>query len=103
MKEKYRGEFSAAFRRAIAKLELRERNLLRQHYLDELSLEDVASLYRVHRATAARWLSSARSGLLALTRQELAAALGLPAHEVDSLMRLLQSRLDFSAGVFLAS
>ncbi len=103
MKEKYRGEFSAAFRRAIAKLEQRDRNLLRQHYLDELSLEDLASLYRVHRATAARWLSSARSSLLLLTRQELGAALGLPAHEVESLMRLLQSRLDFSAGIFLAS
>lgn len=103
LKEKYRGEFSASFRRAIAKLELRDRNLLRQHYLDELSLEDLAELYRVHRATAARWLASARSSLLTLTRQELAAALGLPAHDVESLMKLLQSRLDFSAGVFLAS
>lgn len=102
LKERYRGEFSAAFRRAIAKLEQRDRNLLRQHYLDELSLEDLATLYRVHRSSAARWLASARSQLLVLTRQELAQALGLPAHDVDSLMRLLQSRLDFSAGVFLA-
>jgi RNA polymerase sigma-70 factor (ECF subfamily) len=102
LKERYRGEFSAAFRRAIQSLEVRERNLLRQHYLDELSLEELAGLYRVHRATAARWLAAARATLLERTRDQISEALGLNRLEVDSLMRLVQSRLDLSAGVFLS-
>jgi RNA polymerase sigma-70 factor len=103
LKERYRGEFSSAFRRAIQALEVRQRNMLRQHYLDELSLEELAALYKVHRATAARWLASARTTLLEKTRDQISQALGLNRLEVDSLMRLVQSRLDLSAGIFLSA
>jgi RNA polymerase sigma-70 factor (ECF subfamily) len=103
LKDRYRGQFSEAFRRAIQGLEVRQRNMLRQHYLDELSLEELASLYNVHRATAARWLAAARTALLEKTRDEISQALGLNRFEVDSLMRLVQSRLDFSAGIFLSA
>lgn len=103
LKERYRGELSAAFRQAIGSLEPRQRNLLRQHYLDELSLEEVAAMYRVHRATAARWLAAARAELLERTRDEICRSLKLESFEVDSLMRLVQSRLDLSAGIFLSA
>lgn len=102
LKEKFRGQCAAAFRAAIKTLEPRQRNLLRQHYLDELSLEDLAALYRVHRATVARWLAGARSDLLEKTRDQIRIGLGLQAHEVDSIVRLVNSRFDFSAGVFLS-
>jgi RNA polymerase sigma-70 factor (ECF subfamily) len=102
LKSRFSGQLSASFKRAITSLEARQRNLLRQHYLDELSLEDMAALYRVHRATAARWLADAKATLLARTRDDLAQAVGLPAMEIDSVMRLVQSRLDLSAGVFLS-
>jgi RNA polymerase sigma-70 factor (ECF subfamily) len=69
LKDRYRGACSAAFRTAITRLETRARNLLRQHYLDELSLEELAALYRVHRATVARWLAQARATLLEQTRE----------------------------------
>lgn len=103
LKEKYRGQCAAAFRQAIGALETRQRNLLRQHYLDELSLEDLSSLYRVHRATVARWLAAARTELLEKTREQIRIGLGLEAGEVDSIVRLVNSRFDFSAGVFLSS
>ncbi len=102
LKEKYRGQCAAAFRSAIKLLEPRQRNLLRQHYLDELSLEDLAALYRVHRATVARWLAAARGELLEKTRDAIRIGLGLKADEVDSIVRLVNSRFDFSAGVFLS-
>ncbi len=103
LKARFSGHLSASFRRAIAALEPRQHNLLRQHYLDELSLEDLAALYRVHRATAARWLADAKSTLLSRTREDLCQSVGLPPLEVDSVMRLVQSRLDLSAGVFLST
>jgi RNA polymerase sigma-70 factor (ECF subfamily) len=103
LKARFSGQVSAAFRRAITGLEPRQRNLLRQHYLDELSLEDVAVFYRVHRATAARWLADAKTALLERTRDDISQSAGLQRFEVDSVMRLVQSRLDLSAGVFLSA
>ena len=40
---------------AFAALESRERNLLRYALGDGLSVDAIGTLYRVHRATAARW------------------------------------------------
>lgn len=103
LKTKYAGQLSSAFRRGIGRLEPRQRNLLRQHYLDELTLADLAALYRVHRATVARWLADAKVALLEKTRDELCEALGLERPNAESVMRLVQSRLDLSAGVFLST
>jgi RNA polymerase sigma-70 factor (ECF subfamily) len=103
LKSRYSGQMSASFRRAIAALEPRQRNLLRQHYLDELTLADLAALYRVHRATVARWLADAKVALLEKTRDDLCVSAGLERQSAESVMRLVQSRLDLSAGVFLSA
>lgn len=103
LKSQYKGAFSAAFRAAIAELSPRERNLLRQHYLDTLTLEELATLYRVHRSTAVRWLASARAELLERTRREISRSLGLPISQIDTLIRVMQSRFDLSASMFLAT
>ncbi|MBX7096795.1 MAG: sigma-70 family RNA polymerase sigma factor [Myxococcaceae bacterium] len=101
LKAKYKGQFSEVFRFAIQSLTPRQRNLLRQHYLDDLSLEELGALYQVHRATAARWLLEARQQVMTTTRDEIGRRTGIPRMEVDSLMRVVQSRLDLSAGFFL--
>lgn len=103
LKAQYAGQLSLAFRKGIAGLEPRQRNLLRQHYLDELTLADLATLYRVHRATVARWLADAKVALLEKTRDHLCQSAGLERHSAESVMRLVQSRLDLSAGVFLST
>lgn len=89
-------EFRAAFEAAVGSLAVRERNLLRQHFLDGLSSDELAVLYRVHRATAFRWLTRARTRLLSRTRQELAARLSLRRSELDSIMQLVVSQLEVS-------
>jgi RNA polymerase sigma-70 factor (ECF subfamily) len=85
-----------AFKSAIGRLEDKDKNLLRYHYLDELSLEQVAGLYGVHRATAARWLAQARETLLESTRRELMRKLGVTEGECESLVRFVLSRFDGS-------
>ena len=82
----YIDEFRAALGRAMRSLPRRERSLLRQHYLDKMSLDAVAKAYRVHRATAARWLADAREAVLAKTKAELDAAIDLRPSEVDSVL-----------------
>jgi RNA polymerase sigma-70 factor len=60
LRAKYAAELKRAIHQAFADLEVRQRNLLRQHILDELTIDDLARLYRAHRATCARWVADAR-------------------------------------------
>jgi hypothetical protein len=69
----------------------RARNLLRQHVLDGLTIDELARLYRAHRATCARWLADARSELALHTRRHLVTA-SLPGDEVDSVLGCLIHR-----------
>ena len=96
LRPRLQAEFRAAFETALGSLETRERNLLRHHFLDGLSIDELAVLYRVHRATAFRWLARARERLLAQTRQALAARMELRRSELDSVMRLIDSQLEVS-------
>jgi RNA polymerase sigma-70 factor, ECF subfamily len=103
IKAKYRGEFEEAFKSAIASLDKRERNLLRHHYLDELTTEEIGRIYAVHRATVTRWLARIRTSLLVRTRQHLAEKLEIDRSEIESIMRLVQSRLHLSVRELLDS
>jgi RNA polymerase sigma-70 factor (ECF subfamily) len=96
LKRLYRAELAAAFREAVERLDDRARLLLRQHGLDGLSIDRLAAFHGVHRATAARWVQDARVEVLKGTRKILAERLRLHADEIDSVMRLVESRLDFS-------
>lgn len=102
LKARYGAAFRAAFADALAALTARQRNLLRQHYLDELTVDQLGALYRVHRATAARWVAAAREALFDDTRRRMIEALGLAPTEYDSLLRLLHSQLDLSIQRHLA-
>lgn len=96
LKARYGAAFRAAFAEAMAGLTARQRNLLRQHYLDELTVDQLGALYRVHRATAARWVAGAREALFDDTRRRMIDALGLAPADYESLVRLLHSQLDLS-------
>lgn len=103
LRSQYTAELKKAIREAFAALEVRQRNLLRQHILDELTIDDLARLYRVHRATCARWLADARADLGKQTRKRLMNALGMPTKEVDSLLRFLDSDIELSISRILMS
>ena len=103
MRTQYTGELKRAIREAFAALEVRQRNLLRQHILDELTIDDLARLYRVHRATCARWLADARADLGKNTRKRLIAALGVKSDDVDSVLRFLDSDIELSISRILMS
>src|SRR5262245_54970614 len=71
MRRSFQGEFRAAFQVALAALDARHRTVLRQHFLDGLSTEELGTAYRIHRVTAFRWLREARAELLKRLRAEL--------------------------------
>jgi RNA polymerase sigma-70 factor (ECF subfamily) len=98
LKATYRQEFKSAFATALAQLGDRERTLLRQQLLDGLNIDELGALYRVHRATAARWLEQARQRLVDETLATMRARLRVRPQELDSIMRLIRSQLDMSLG-----
>jgi RNA polymerase sigma-70 factor (ECF subfamily) len=85
-----------AMRAALRKLGERSRALLRYQLVDGFTVDRVGALYGVHRATAARWVSAARDELGDLIRAEIAAKLAIDVDEVDSIVRMVQSRVDVS-------
>jgi RNA polymerase sigma-70 factor, ECF subfamily len=101
LQRQYGAEFRAAFRHGFVSLTARERNLLRYHTLDGLGIDSLATLYGVHRATAARWLVRARSTLIKRLRGELQARLQLDRTQLDGMLALLQSKLELSLRMFL--
>jgi len=96
MKDRYRGELRTAITEAIALLATRERLLLKYHYIDGFSIDRIAAIYGIHRATAARWLGAAREALSAQTHHLLISRLGVTPSQLRSIARLVESQLDLS-------
>ena len=96
LREAYRPDVDAAMRKALAGLPAESRALLRYSLIDGWTVDRIAKLYGVHRATAARRGAAARDELGEAIRIELAARLAIPVDEVDSVVRLVQSRIDVS-------
>lgn len=97
LKLRFRAEFKASFAVALAALEPESRAALRQVYLDGLTLADVGRLYGWSVPTASRRLAAARAEVLKSTRVHLAQKLQLAPPDVDSLLRLIESRLSVDA------
>jgi RNA polymerase sigma-70 factor (ECF subfamily) len=95
-KRHYGDAFRTAFADAVASLEARDRNLLRLAILDGLGIDQLAAIFHVHRATAARQLKQARGDLVAATRDRMCRTLALSPSELDSVLRMIHSLTDVS-------
>jgi RNA polymerase sigma-70 factor (ECF subfamily) len=91
LRSRYRTVFAKAVADALADLDAAERNLLRLHFVEGLTIDGLAPIYQIHRTTAARRLAEARERLMAATRARLQAALGIGGRELDSLLALVRS------------
>ncbi|MGE0399183.1 MAG: RNA polymerase subunit sigma-70 [Kofleriaceae bacterium] len=96
LRREYRAQFERAFADALAVLRSKDRNLLYYHLVGGLGIDRIGALYKVHRVTAFRWLRDAREALVMRTRELLAERMHLAADELDSLLRLVQSRASVS-------
>jgi RNA polymerase sigma-70 factor (ECF subfamily) len=101
MRGAYGAEFTRALSESFQALTAQERTLLRQYFLDGLTIDVLAGLYRIHRATAARRVTAARTRLVDSVRAALARDLGLSDTGVDQVITL--SNLNESLGQLLRS
>jgi RNA polymerase sigma-70 factor (ECF subfamily) len=102
-RRKYHVEFKAAFEHALATLAVRDRNVLRHHFVDGLTVEAIGVLYGVHKTTAFRWLEAARTALAKRTRASFQQRVTAMPAEVDSILASLQSHIDLSLSRVLTS
>ena len=96
LRERYRDEVRDALAAAFAALAERQRNVLRQYYIDGLTIDQLAALYHVDRATTARWVIGARGAVLDGMRDRVRHVLGVSSDEVESILRLVRSDLELS-------
>jgi RNA polymerase sigma-70 factor (ECF subfamily) len=101
LKRTYGKAVGAAFEEATRALGPEDRNALRSYYGRGMTIDEIATAFGIHRATAARRVNGARDRLLAETRRRLTEKLALKSRELDSVFRLLESRLHLSVGRML--
>ncbi len=88
--------FQAALSAAVSGLSAQQRNVLRMHTVGGASIDEIGRAYRVHRATAARWLERARGRIYEQVRAELCLEQRLTHSEFDSLAQLIGAELSLS-------
>ena len=103
LKSRYRNACNEAIRAAFAELGAEERNMLRLHHLDGLTVDELAPLYGVHRSTVARRIARVRESILAETKRRLELVLGTDPGGVDSLIRMLRSGMEVTLDRLLRS
>ncbi|HXU06601.1 MAG TPA: sigma-70 family RNA polymerase sigma factor [Polyangia bacterium] len=96
LRNRYKTEFEAAVRDALAALPDRDRLLLRLTTVSGLSHEQIAAIYKVNQSTVTRWISHARAEVLEATERIVCGKLGVQRDEFMSLAGLLVSRIDLS-------
>ncbi|HEU0034400.1 MAG TPA: sigma factor-like helix-turn-helix DNA-binding protein [Kofleriaceae bacterium] len=95
-KAEYREHIRRALEEAAAELPARDRTLLRMHFVDRATIDDIAALYRVHRATAARWVTAAREALVAASRARFVELAKLTEDDSGGLASFVESQLTLS-------
>jgi RNA polymerase sigma-70 factor (ECF subfamily) len=102
LKDRFRDEVRAAVKASFAALDNpRDRNLLRLYYFEQIALDRLGQMFRVHASTVSRWLASLREQIFEATRERLAERLGLGDAELASLVRAVRSDLDLTLSQIL--
>lgn len=96
MKAQASDAFQTAFSTTMRSLPARERLLLQYEVVDGLNRDEIAELFGVHPSSISRWLAKARSTIRVAVRLHMSERLEVSAGQLDSLMRLIESRLDVS-------
>jgi RNA polymerase sigma-70 factor (ECF subfamily) len=98
---RYQGEFDEALRGAFAALSAEERAFFRFQFGKGLTLDQIAKVLGLSRATVARRIAEARERLWRGLTEALRVKLRLSAAEVDALLAEWRSKLEISLGALL--
>ncbi len=95
MKKHYLEKFTVALRKSLERLSNKNQSVLRHLLVNGLSVEEIAGVHEVAPRTVFRWIAETRTFLLKETRRQIVRDLELGDSDLESVMRLIQSRLQF--------
>ena len=98
LRQTHAADFREAVQESLRRLTPEQRSLLRFHVVEGLTIDQLAPMLGIHRATAARRLAKARSDALEQTQALLREKLGLSESEASSLCVALAADVDVSIG-----
>jgi RNA polymerase sigma-70 factor (ECF subfamily) len=98
----HREAFERALGESFRKLPARHKTLLRMHFLDGMNIDDIGVVFRVHRATVARWLVAIRQAVVDELRASVQLEIRAGSSEFSSLVRLVQDDVQLSLRRLLA-
>ncbi|MEP6860729.1 MAG: sigma-70 family RNA polymerase sigma factor [Deltaproteobacteria bacterium] len=99
VRARYADAFRTAWRDACNQLTPRHRTILRMCFVENASVEQIATTYAVHRVTVWRWLEDAKTRVLAQTRARLGELIPTTDPGTASLLSLIGSQLDLGLSV----
>jgi RNA polymerase sigma-70 factor (ECF subfamily) len=104
LRQAYRDVFKEALAAIMRELSIEDRNLLRRHLVDNLTLEEIARPYGVHPATIARRLAALREEIAEAVRTRLAAGHQAEggATSLESVAQAIRSEVQLSMTALLA-
>jgi RNA polymerase sigma-70 factor (ECF subfamily) len=95
-KSQYRDAFQAALEECFVALPSRQKTLLRMHFLDGMSIDEMGQVFHVHRATIARWLVAIRREVLEQICRKISLNLRTSSSEFRSMVRLVSNDVRLS-------
>jgi RNA polymerase sigma-70 factor (ECF subfamily) len=101
-KRRYRPLFMEAFAEAVTTLDARDKKLLRQYYVDRMTIEQIGAHSNAHRMTVGRWLDTIRQRLLDHTRRGLMQRVRVSQPECDSIIRMVRSQFELTFAALLS-
>jgi len=90
------GKLETALRDALATLTPGDRNLLRLHFVDGLSLEQLGTMMGAHKSTISRRLQKLQAELVEQSRAALKQRFGIASRELSSVMKVFSQRVQVS-------
>ncbi|HEU0031188.1 MAG TPA: sigma-70 family RNA polymerase sigma factor [Kofleriaceae bacterium] len=102
IKAQYRGDFSTALRDAFGDLGSDERAMMRFYLIDKLNIAEIGGLFGLSRATVGRRIVDIRAKVFEGTKRRLQERLRIASGELDSLLAIVHSQVDFSLSQVLA-
>jgi RNA polymerase sigma-70 factor (ECF subfamily) len=95
-KRRYGAELQSALQESYRACSAEDRSLLCYRYVEGCSVDQLAAIHRVHRATAARWLRRAEETMIGQCLRTLRERLGVNENDLMSVLRLIRSQLQLS-------
>jgi RNA polymerase sigma-70 factor (ECF subfamily) len=95
-RQRYGRDFQRALKDVLSKTPESDRAILRLYLVNGVSVEKIGKMLGVSQSTASRWLAKAREDILSNLKCILKEQVKLSSGEIESLGRLLTSRLDVS-------